>query len=109
MRNKSSGQLIVGCNVIGAPRTNDENKPPDFPGSDRVRSGPLSSLSRNVSRDLSFSAEVPTLLLSQAKWRSVSRMTEEEEVGLERTILLLSTLCSSCSRPRVWSARRVRK
>ena len=74
-----------------------------------VRNGPSSSLSRNESSVLSCSADVPTEARSQAWCRSVSRMMEDEEVGLERMSLSVTSLSSSCMSESVWAARRVRK
>jgi len=97
--NRSSGHEIVMFSTRGVPRGNDENSsriPPsslygfsvaffgvlDVTGRS-ARSGPLSILNRSFSNARSVSAVVPTLARRSARSRSCSRMTEDDECGLE--------------------------
>lgn len=85
---RSKGQVIVGCRVTGAPHSMSENEL-DVPPVDRrvgagtARSGPLSNFNRILSKFLSCSADVPTDARSQASCKSVSPMTDDEDVGFE--------------------------
>ena len=123
--NRSSGQEMVVVRVRGVPRTKDEKSSRIlllslYGFSDvffgvlvdegrSARSGPLSILNRNFSTAPSVSADVPTLARRRARLRSCSRMTEDEECGLEVMILSRRRRVVSRITEIAKSALRVRK
>lgn len=73
------------------------------------RRDPLSNLKRNFSIERSASADVPTLARRMARFRSCSRMTEDDECGFDRISLSMRSRSTSRMSDMVNSALRVRK